>query len=442
MSPAYSVLTSLDDEDSDFDEDDIHFEVVASHVCSQWRGIALSTPSLWCRITITTLTSEDRVEAYVGRSGVCLLDVEINFCEVFQPATVPQRILDTVFSHLNRWKRCWIGIGCENPDYPVISRLRQLSAPALEYLSLSVTELEKHVVQHDVLIPQVLSYAPKLSFVRLRGLAMNFFRPPFGEAVTLHLDQTKLLSMTYLQIQQLLMASAHLTHLSVHGEIIDSLSWPFFQRSNAIHVPQLRSLRVCGITGHIYSGLLLCIDAPNLESLVLKGIQEHDLEPFCTSSDSMKYAHLRSLTFCDFDLSELTYQSIFTSFPSVVEFTLLNLTSYCPPKILKIISDSGKGQYHFSRQDANGNTLIPWPNLKTLRLLLNFEEEFMLKDAVEARLKTGHALSILRVMTTEDLSELSEFEWLKEHVKLEIQTFSFLWPDGRDFVDRDDYLYL
>ncbi|KAF9497707.1 hypothetical protein BDN71DRAFT_1444536 [Pleurotus eryngii] len=67
---------------SDDDDDDVRrlpFQVVASHVCSKWRSVALSTPSLWTTINICPYDRPfARCRAYIERSGGLPLNLDID----------------------------------------------------------------------------------------------------------------------------------------------------------------------------------------------------------------------------------------------------------------------------------------------------------------------------------------------------------------------------
>lgn len=64
---------------SDDDDSRLPFQVVASHVCSKWRSVALSTPSLWTTINICPYDSPfDRCRAYIERSGGLPLNLDID----------------------------------------------------------------------------------------------------------------------------------------------------------------------------------------------------------------------------------------------------------------------------------------------------------------------------------------------------------------------------
>ncbi|KAJ7593907.1 hypothetical protein C8J56DRAFT_925502 [Mycena floridula] len=439
-----SCLIEFQDEDDDEWELErdigLAFEVIVSHVSTFWRDIALDSRILWSRIYITLTTPPSRVDVYLARSGQAGLDININLTEIgFKVPTHTPEMLDAVVSQIGRWERCWIDCEKEQVDEPVVSRLANLSAPALEYLSICVPDIDDTITELRKQAPiepacQILTAGcPNLKFVRMRGLAMAYFRPPVDHLHTLHLDQTTRVSTDYTIFYHFLLGSSSLTHLSIYGDIIHPQQpWP---TSPAVQLDSLRSLRVCGVNGTVYSGILLSISAPNLEYLVLKGAQEQDLDLFWAVSQRQSgpmFPKLHSLTFYDFDVTLLTYNNLFTSFPAVTEFSSLK-SSFNVPVILKALS------YPSVIADA-------WPNLQTLAIILNFDEIPFIRDVLEKRSKCGLSLSKLRLVTSEDLDEwdieMPEFQWLKQH--LEVETLSRLerWPVGRDYLDVDDYFML
>ncbi|KAF4590082.1 hypothetical protein EYR40_009518 [Pleurotus pulmonarius] len=64
---------------SEDDDRQLPFQVVASHVCSKWRSVALSTPSLWTTINICAYDRPfDRCRAWIERSGGLPLNLDID----------------------------------------------------------------------------------------------------------------------------------------------------------------------------------------------------------------------------------------------------------------------------------------------------------------------------------------------------------------------------
>jgi hypothetical protein len=412
----------LQDVDDDSDADDGHhltFEVSMSHVSSHFRNVALGTHNLWRSIDIH-IQSKESIAAYLSRSNGCGLWVRL----ARRLANANGRAkLDITLPHVYRYRRLVIDTINEETDNPVIRRFHETSAPILEHLSVSVEEAEETAVAR---IGMLAGGAEQLSFVRLRGLAMSLFQPPLGMVTTLHLDQTLPLPIHFSTFLRILTASPSLAHLSVYGDIVSPLAWA--GAMNTIDLPNLRSLRICGIGGSIYSNLLSNIDAPCLNSLVLKDAQEFDLESFWASPNMLKFPQLHHLTFCDFEFSSHAYADVFRAFPAIKRFT----TTWCSPAtpmILLLLARPAKGLN------------IPWPDLHTLSFLLNLYDDDLIKDVVQNREAVGCPLVRLRLGTSHHPSALRQYHWLQENVVLETVERLERWPATDASPDKDDDLF-
>ena len=416
-----------DDDDSDDEYDDdvelgniSSFEVTVSHVSSHFRNVALGTRKLWRSIDITHVAHRESIATYISRSDGCGLWVRLDFGEQAPSADDLAKFV-IVLPHSPRYQRLVIDIITEELDNPIIRQFYDLDAPMLEHLSISVKEVEGNTTA----IPGVLTRgAEKLSFVRLRGLAMSFFRPLLNTVTTLHLDQTLPLPIQLTTFVQILSASPFLTNLSIYGDMVSDLAWPNHY-THPVELPSLRSLRICGVSGEIYSHLLMGINAPGLDSLVLKDAQDFDLENFWASPNVLKFPQLHQLTFCDFEFSYHVYAKVFRAFPTITKFS----TSYSSttPKILWLLSQP--------RVD------IPWPNLHTLALLLNLKDDDLITEVIRNRKTAGHPLARLHLGTSLHLSALQQYEWLQENVILErIQRLEY-WPPTGLYPDNDDVLF-
>lgn len=412
-----------DEYDDDVDERNISsFEVTVSHVNSHFRNVALGTRKLWRSIDVTHGVHRDLIATYISRSDGCGLWVRLDFGEE-APSADDLAKFEVILPHSPRYQRLIIDIITEEIDNPIIRQFHDLDTPMLEQLSISVKEVEGNATA----IPGVhvlTRGAEKLSFVRLRGLAMSFFRPPLQTVTTLHLDQTLPLPIQLATLVQILSASPFLANLSIYGDMVSDLAWPN-HCAHSVELPSLRSLRICGVSGKIYSHLLMGINAPSLHSLVLKDAQEFDLEIFWASPNVLKFPQLHQLTFCDFEFSSHVYAKVFHAFPTITKFS----TSYSSttPKILWLLSQP--------------KVDIPWPNLHTLVLLLNLKDVDLIAQVIRNRNAAGHPLARLHLGTSLHLSAVQQYAWLQENVTLErIQRLEY-WPPGAFYPDDDDTLF-
>lgn len=401
------------------------FEVLMTHVSFHFREIAIATHLLWTSISVTSTRPIDEIEAYITRSAACGLSVRVE--RNHQPVTDREVAgFGLVLPLCKRYHQLTINSIQESIDNPIIRCFSEWQAPSLERLSLSVNKVEG-LVNTDTRLKLLMGGAPMLSFVRLRGLAMSLFDLPLGNATTLHLDQTLPLPIHYTTFRQLITASPALRNLSIYGDMISgTVAWP--GALDPIDMPTLRSLRLCGIGGAIYNGLLLGLNAPNLESLVLKDVQEYDLDQFWASSDVSKFPLLRHLSFNDFEVSSHVYANIFRTFPSVTSFT--TTSSARQPRILQLLAEPNMAEPHAS----------PWPMLHTLSFILSLDDDQLIKDVIQARNDSGCPLGRLCVGTSHGLPLLPSYCWIQENVTLEgFQDEQ--WPIPDSYLDPDDVLF-
>lgn len=406
-------------DDCDIDDASVHilsFEVLISHVSSHFRSVALSTRKLWRSIDITLVQSIESIAAYISRSDGCGLLVRIKFDEE-EPSEDELANFDVILPHSVRYHRLVVHIVNEAMDNPIIRHFIGRDVPMLEHLSISVDEVQETTMADA----GIFRSAEKLSFVRLRGLAMSLFRPPLNVVTTLHLEQTLPLPIHFTTFFQILTASPFLANLSVYGDIVSAWSGT----ANQIDLPNLRSLRICGVSGMIYSGLLLGINAACLDSLVLKNAQEFDLENFWASPNVFKFPQLHSLTFCDFEFSSHAYADVFRAFPTITKFTTYSSTT---PVILLLLAQPTQVD-------------IPWPDLHTLTFLLHLDDDDLITDVVRNREAVGRPLVRLRLGTPHHPSVLRQYNWLQENVVLEKFEKLERWPATDFYADKDDDLF-
>jgi hypothetical protein len=428
LGQALELYDSFLSEDESVSEDSspcVPFEILMTHVSFHFREIAIATHLLWTSIDVTSARSIEEIEAYIVRSDGCALSVRVEPGD--RPSTARAMAnFNLILLHCDRYHQLTIDSIQESIDDPVIRCFSEWEAPLLERLSISVDEVEG-LVSMGPGSKLIKGGAPMLSFVRLRGLALSLFNPPLSNVTTLHLDQTSPLPIQYTTFCQMITASPALKNLSIYGDIISGTIWPGV--INPVDLPSLRSLRMCGIGGTIYSGLLLGINAPGLESLVLKDVQEYDLDRFWASPNAYKFPLLRHLSFNDFEVSSHVYANVFRVFPFVTTFTTTCSTR--TPRILRLLAESNMGK----------PSVLPWPMLHILSFLLDLGDDQLIKDVIQARSDAGCPLERLRVGTSHSLSLLPSYCWFQENTTLEAFQEEERWPVSASYLDPDDILF-
>ncbi|KAF8871257.1 hypothetical protein CPB84DRAFT_1692408, partial [Gymnopilus junonius] len=415
-------------------------EIIYSQICIGLRNVALTTPRLWTSIYIdAAVSSAERIPEYIRRSGVCLLDIRVDLAaeDAYAGKSGLDSMIDLIVDNSLRWRSVSAECTCERADRPIMTHICKSTARRLQHLSLDIEDVEQadpSAVNREIGFPHIFKDgAPKLKFVRLKGLAIQFFRPPFDAVVTLHLEQTSQVPLAYITFRNIITRSSVLAHLSIHGDIIDNISWSRF--TDVIILPHLLSLRICGEGGNIYSGLLMGIKAPLLKSLTLKDVQEHDLDAMFDSTSSSQYNNLRQLVFTNFELSGSTYRRIFHTFREITSFSSVQSSIAESPLIDTLVKDTSQGQTNYSAF---------WPNLAVLAFSFGDDEvdEEMIQELRNVRASHGLPLPKIRLRVEPDeMQDATAMVRGDINTAIEIFFQDEAWPPNCDHIDSDDVLF-
>jgi len=313
------------------------FELVASHVSSHWREIALATPLLWNNIYMVVrhipssprFTSQvERFSAHLARSASCLLKIYL----VLDTSDMVPHFLDPLTRHAKQWQQISISVptGVEADLY---SSLHKISAPALVHLSLRVGTIQNPDAprtEYPAECPEILmgGGSPALSFVRVAGMIVGRMAPPYSSVTTLHIDAWPKNIMQHGHFQRMLGMLPRLVNLSLTGLSIQLPRDPL-DVSSPTPMPSLRSLRIrCNATPchRLFTLMVL----PHLESLSLHNVDTFDSPPMPT---------LRSLTIEACALSETEVGHMVHAFPAI---TTLSIDHSVPSIYTMLESDGGK----------------------------------------------------------------------------------------------------
>lgn len=172
-------------------EEDIQLPTTVSHVCKQWREIALRSPSLWRRIS---LSPHERLwRERIDRARTCTLDVELLpwrklkggarrsqdlnaytvqwYMYLVLPFIQRWRSLDLLFTDYQPylWRGALAGCGSPAPELEELSLVYRLNDSTEEFLLFS-------------------EYAPRLRRLTVDGIRLSWSPRLFGNLV--YLDYT------------------------------------------------------------------------------------------------------------------------------------------------------------------------------------------------------------------------------------------------------------
>ncbi|KAJ3762383.1 hypothetical protein EV360DRAFT_79372 [Lentinula raphanica] len=327
---AIERLSALEDSEDEEEENTLSpFEVRASHVSQHWRMVALETAQLWNKIEIQPLYSPKKAEVYLARSKRSLLDIQLRDC----PDTIPtQKIVDMLCQHSARWRICLIEAKL---DSLLMTQIVRLATPSLEKLAISIVPPERSIRSEENWDgrPVLNGGSPRLKVVSLHEFALYYTRPTLSSVTHLELDYGGRIPLDHRELREILSSIPLIKNLAINGEINDALPREDHER---IKLPRLLRLRISSLEGQVYSGILLTINAPLLEILVLDGVQDSDLDPFLESPYEL--LHLRSVSLRGSAFTPSKLNKVYTSFPSLKEVEMVDLV-FNPSETIRVVSE-------------------------------------------------------------------------------------------------------
>ncbi|KAJ7782893.1 hypothetical protein B0H16DRAFT_1494764 [Mycena metata] len=297
-------------------------ERVVAHVAVRWRVCALGLPELWSSIDAHVHPQHQRalLQWYLAHSAERPLDVRIGLSQETWNTGEGRQLLADVLMQESRLRSLSIRADFLGADDALRVALRNIRAPLLDHLSFIL--LEQHESDPDDIIvgtdfaPTVFKHGvPRLSVLRLQHLK-NALYPPLNSVTTLHLEEYHCPPMSSARLKALLHALPALVNLSLYGDMVAHRSWP------ELYLPRLRSLR--SASNAQIGRLLSALDAPALDSLVLKDVHSHELGYVLNRSPGLRLPALRTLTI-DGPLETSDLGALFCQLVAIEELRFVNL---------------------------------------------------------------------------------------------------------------------
>lgn len=331
-----------------------------SHTSRHFRDVAVSTPSLWCNLDYM-LGYDSEPDLYLFSTAVCLerskasplrISLKIYDADVTHDDIV--RLLDMLVPHVHRWQKFHIA-GFLKLALPIyVGRLSNADAPMLKCLCV---EYENDV--YDIEPPDSTIFgsgAPCLTSVAFCCILPKHCLPPLASVARVqiknlgHPDE-------FSHALPVLNGLSNLAHLN----IIDNHNLDC-SLSTVIELPALITLAVSSESNsELIPGLLAALSAPLLQSLILLGVDNDDLETLFTLvnlSQPPKFPALSSLTIDNknggIEKELLDQLTIFI--PHVTDFTFISTNPNDPMGT------------HGSIMGLGESGLAGWPSLNTFTL--------------------------------------------------------------------------
>jgi hypothetical protein len=345
-------------------------EVDITHVCRQWRSVAISLPILWTTFyyfgSTASAATLDRFEVYLERSKTRLLELWFEFRGTDDREEALHRAaFEKAIMHVDRWRFLTVFSSSETEakcsfNSEVLTLLKPLHAPNLEHFALYPdvpyeayeTMLHSSNTIQQNLQPGIFSEgAPKLRSVWMDTSTPVLYLPPLANVTTLRIEfgAESVDMIISISSFRALLAIPTLENVSFHEAICTN---PASYHTELIHMNRLKHLR---FGNELLCNMLPDIRAPLLETLVIhNGLIESDYYTDARrAGEPYTFPSLKSIALIDVtceNKATMWYFSRMTRNATQVTITQVDQDE----AILQAIDDLPEKEEGF------------WPNLRTL----------------------------------------------------------------------------
>lgn len=342
-------------------------EVDITHVCRQWRSVAISLPILWTTFyyfgNTASAATLDRFEVYLERSKTRLLELWFEFRGTSgREEALHRAALEKAIVHVDRWRILTVFSSSETEakssfNSKVLTLFKPLYAPNLEHFALypdlpyeTILNTSKTIQQN--LQPEIFTEgAPKLRSVWMDTSTPVLYLPPLANVTTLRIEfgaESVDMLISLLSFRALL-AIPTLENVSLHEALC--INFTSFH-PEPIHMNRLKHLR---FGNELLCNVLPDVRAPLLETLVIhNGSIESDYYTDARGGEEpYAFPSLKSIALIDVtceNRATLWYFSRMTRNASQITITQMDRHE----AILHAIHDLPEKEEGF------------WPNLRTL----------------------------------------------------------------------------
>ncbi|KAF7367425.1 hypothetical protein MSAN_00805100 [Mycena sanguinolenta] len=335
--------------------DNFRSEWVLSHVSRRFRDVIINSPALWTLIgaKLDAWGSVEMLKLYLDRSCACKISITLREFPKNTDADLDDDALELrlirvsqIVPHISRVRTLRILLGTER-IVELLSPFRVIAAPHLQHL-----EIIKASDEEDATLVIFSSGAPKLTFVKIVGLALDLPTAPWTA------------SLTYLWLQryQFDWVINNLVPLTAQCPLLVHLHFDthFRTKGDRVRIPTLKSLHITISVQEVAHNHLVDIvnlfDAPALAEFTVRGTHGDQICRLFNSTGltQSSFPALTSLSFsrptaCACDAENTLYRTISSPpvalFPALSNLTLIN--QCFTPHLIRDILGPGSQAWSF-----------------------------------------------------------------------------------------------
>ncbi|KAK7048431.1 F-box domain-containing protein [Favolaschia claudopus] len=346
-------------------------------VCRYWLEVALSTPLLWAKISVSPHHSLEKARRRLGRSKSCPLDISINFGarSEFTSGVTEQVVHAMDLFRPAIWRIKSFRLSVPNRPQAHAALLRcQEDAPLLEVLSIRI----HHAMQDDS-----YSIAPLPLFngntPRLRSCSLESFNfgwdvrlvsqlrvLKLGGYINAHRPSTNILLGILRECPRLEeLALRNLTDTDCAPCFFDSNAPDFPQLTKIVHLPRLKkaSFYYAGIA--LTHQLMAQFAFPNLEVLELCYLENITPVLQLVYTQALTRLPLRRLRLETVVFNELKFVNLLRRLPSLVTLELVDCEDASSGLLRGLSSSQPWICPKLESLTLDGCTSLDWDSLRT-----------------------------------------------------------------------------
>ncbi|KIY45210.1 hypothetical protein FISHEDRAFT_67143 [Fistulina hepatica ATCC 64428] len=351
-------------------------------VCRYWSDVAVNTPVLWAKISVSPLDSIDKIRRRLSRSKGCPLDINIHYVQRYDYSySISEQIIhamDLIRPALWRTRTFSLSVPSRSQAHAALLRCKE-DAPLLESLSIQVHNvmLDDRTYSSSPL-PLFNGVTPMLKLCSLSGFNFEWDVRPLSRLRVLKLGgYYNEYFPSFSTLLTIMKQCPDLEELALRNICPDGCGDDVHAPlSPSVPFPRLRRLSFYNAVSQIVPFLMSSISFPNLEYLDLCYLQNITSVLQYLHSQSLTRLPLRELRVEACYMNELRFLNLLRRLSSLTTLEMIEVEDVSPHFLQCLSSSQPWVCPKLEKLSIEGCTSIEWDHLRTFvecRLPLNVE---------------------------------------------------------------------